>query len=243
MSGPVRIPALPYGGLKSGYGRSLVSKKADRRVPEEQAATAAQVLEAIETMTLGDAVRLRGFAASTWRLRGHLPDGGDGDDLLSAAAITALTGKRRWNPSKVSFPTFLIGAMRSLASHARKARVTDILQVALSEGDLVTPDDPTPLDNISPADPHAFGSAAPSAEDRMLQEQAQREAHELISEFENSHNDDWEVLLVIDAWRDGHDGPAIRDKLGLSVIEYETIVRRLRRKAKLFQNSRQRNAS
>ena len=243
MSGPVRIPALPYGGFTNGNGRSSVSKKADRRVPEEQAATAAQVLEAIETMTSGDAVRLRGFAVGKWRLRGHLPDGRDGDDLLSAAAMTALTGKRRWNPSKVSFPTFLIGAMRSLASHARKAAITDILQVALSESDLVRPEDPIRLDNISPADPHAFGSAAPSAEDRMLQEQAQREAHERIAEFEKSHNDDWEVLLVIEAWRDGHDGPAIRDKLGLSVTEYETIVRRLRRKAKIFQNSRQRNAS
>ena len=241
MSGRVRIPALPYGSFKKGYGWSSVSKKADRRVPDAQAATAAQVLEAIETMTLGDAARLRGFAASKWRLRGHLPDGRDGDDLLSAAAMTALAGKRRWNPSKVPFPTFLTGAMRSLANHARKARVTDILQVALSESDLVTPEDAVPLDNISPVDPYVIGSASPNAEDRMLQEQAQREACELISEFENSHNDDWEALLVIEAWRDGHDGRAIRDELGLSATEYETIVRRLRRKAKIFK--RQRNAS
>jgi hypothetical protein len=31
--------------------------------------------------------------------------------------------------------------------------------------------------------------------------------------------------------------------LGLSVTEYETIVKRLRRKAKIFHNSRQQNAS
>ena len=91
--------------------------------------------------------------------------------------------------------------------------------------------------------PRIIPSQSITATCALGQEQEQREAHELISEFENSHNDDWEVLLVIDAWRDGHDGPAIRDKLGLSVIEYETIVRRLRRKAKLFQNSRRRNAS
>ena len=48
----------------------------------------------------------------------------------------------------------------------------------------------------------------------MLQEQSQREARELISEFEKDHDDDWEALLVIEAWREGHDGPAIREKLG-----------------------------
>lgn len=220
-----------------------MSKKADRRVPEEQAATVAQVLAAIEAMTAGDAARLKGFAASKWRVRGHLPDGRDGDDLLSAAVVAALAGRRRWNPSKVPFPTFLIGAMRSLANHARKARVTDILQIALSESDLVTPEDPIPLDNMSSADPYAFGSATPSAEERVLQEQSQREARDLISEFEKSHDDDWEALLVIEAWREGHDGPAIREKLGLSVTEYETIVRRLRRKAKISHNSRQPNAN
>ena len=133
--------------------------------------------------------------------------------------------------------------MRSLASHARKASVTDILQVALSETALVMPEDPIPLDNISSADPHAFGSAVLNAEERMVQEQSQREARALISEFEKSHDDDWEALLVIEAWREGHDGPAIRDNLGLSVTEYETVVRRLRRKAKIFQNSRQPNAN
>lgn len=215
--------------------------KADRRVPEEQAATQAQILEAIEALTAGDAARLRWFAR--WRGRGHLPDGREGDDLLSAALLAALAGKRRWNPSKVQFPAFLIGAMRSLASHARNASVTDILQVALSESDLVTPEDLIPLDNISSADPHAFGSTVPNAEERLLQEQSQREARVLISEFEKSHDDDWEALLVIEAWREGHDGPAIRDNLGLAVTEYETIVRRLRRKAKIFQNSRQPNAN
>jgi hypothetical protein len=215
--------------------------KADRRVPEEQAATHGQILEAIEALTAGDAARLQGFAS--WRGRGHLPDGREGDDLLSAALLAALGGTRRWNPSKVQFPAFLIGAMRSLASHARKASVTDILQVAQSETALVTPEDLTPLDNISSAEPHAFGSAVPNAEERMVQEQSQREARALISEFEKSHDDDWEALLVIEAWREGHDGPAIRDNLGLSVTEYETVVRRLRRKAKIFQNSRQPNAN
>ena len=187
-------------------------------MPEEQAATPAQILDAIEALTAGDAARLRGFAR--WRGRGRLPDGREGDDLLSAALLAALAGERRWNPSKVPFPTFLIGAMRSLASHARKASLTDILQIALSESALVSAEDPIPLDNISSAEPHAFGSTVPNAEKRMLQEQSQREARALILEFEKSHDDDWEVLLVIEAWREGHDGPAIRDKLGLSVTEY-----------------------
>ena len=119
-----------------------MSKKADRRVPEEQAATVAQVLAAIEAMTAGDAARLKGFAASKWRVRGHLPDGRDGDDLLSAAVVTALAGRRRWNPSKVSFPTLPHRRNAEPCQPRAKARVTDILQVALSESDLVTPEDP-----------------------------------------------------------------------------------------------------
>ena len=218
-------------------------KKIDRRVPEEQAATVAQVLDAIDTMTSGDAARLKGFAASKSRRRGHLPDGRDGDDLLSAALMMVSAGQRRWNPSKVPFTTFLIGAMRSFANHARKASVTDVLQVAQSESDLGTQEVTGTLDTIIPADPYAFGSAPPpNPEDQMLQDQEKREACELISEFENSCSGDWEAQLVMEAWRDGLDGRAIRNDLGLSVTEYETIVRRLRRKAKLFQNTRPRNA-
>src|SRR2546425_13360269 len=107
-----------------------MSKTPERRVPEEQAATIAQIHEAIEALTAGDAARLMAFASGKWRVRAGLSDGSDGDDLLSAAVALALTGRRRWNPSKVPFTTFLIGAMRSLASHARKARMTDLLQAA-----------------------------------------------------------------------------------------------------------------
>lgn len=220
-----------------------MSKKPERRVPEEQAATIVQIHEAIEALTAGDAARLMAFASGKWRARGGLPDGSDGDDLLSAAITLALTGRRRWNPSKVPFTTFLIGAMRSLASHARKARVTDLLQAALSEEDLVTADDEHPLDKSSTADANRLRSAEPNAAELMLEEEHQRTAHEIVSAFETYLEDDWEGVLVIQAWREGHDGLAIRDNLGLSVTQYETIMRRLRRKAKTFQNLREGNVN
>lgn len=218
-----------------------MSGRSDRRVPEEETATVAQIEGAIEALTAGDAARLNAFA-SRWRGRGHLPDGRESDDLLSAAIHATLNKKRRWNPSKTTFPTFLIGVMRSLANHARKAGVTDILQLALSETALASPEDPIPLDNIRSADPHAFGSAATNPEEQMLHDEQQREARDLISAFEKSHADDWEALLVIDGWREGHDGPALRERLDLSVTQYETIVRRLRRKADIFRKPRQRHA-
>ena len=175
-------------------------KKIDRRVPEEQAATVAQVLESIDTMTSGEAARLKGFAASKSRRRGHLPDGRDGDDLLSAALMMVLAGQRRWNSSKVPFTTFLIGAMRSLANHARKASVTDVLQVAQSESDLGTQEVMGTLDTIIAADPYAFGAAPPpNPENQMLQDQEKREACERIAEFENNCGGDWEAQLVMEA--------------------------------------------
>jgi hypothetical protein len=212
-----------------------VSKKPVRRVPDEQAATIPQVNAAIEALTKGDAARLTAFAAVIWAGRTSLPDGRDGDDLLSTAMHLTLTGKRRWNPAKVPFPIFLLGTMRSLASHARKARLADLLQVALSEGDLETPEDrERPLDKISAAESNRVHSAPVSAVDQLLEEERQQAASAYISAFERYLDDDWEGVLVIQAWREGHDGAGVRDKLGLSITEYETIMKSLRRKAKRF---------
>src|SRR5689334_8792489 len=113
-----------------------MSKKPARRVPDEEAASIAQVSAAIEALTQGDAARLAAFASKIWRKRGSLPNGSDGDALLAAAIHLTLSRKRRWNPSRVSFSFFWLGTMRSLANHARKARLRDLLQAALSESDL-----------------------------------------------------------------------------------------------------------
>jgi len=87
-------------------------------------ATKDEVFAAIESLTPGELLKLKNFAA--WRIRGlgRACCGRTWEDLLSDAKLSTLQGAvghagRRWNRS-VDLVTHLVGAMRSISNHWKR---------------------------------------------------------------------------------------------------------------------------
>ena len=74
-----------------------------RRVPDDVAATPAEIAAAIEALTPGDWARLKRFADYRIRKLGPKANSMTGDDLLQTALTDLLGDVRRWNKSKVGF--------------------------------------------------------------------------------------------------------------------------------------------
>src|SRR5438105_3003027 len=96
---------------------ALMTFKPPRRVPEEAAATPADIASAIKALTPADRARLNRYAAYRIRTIGPKPDGRTADDLLQTALFDLLEGTRRWNRDKVEFVKFMIWAMKSISSN------------------------------------------------------------------------------------------------------------------------------
>jgi len=110
-----------------------MAKSTAGKVPEERAATAAEVEAAIEALSDADWYRLRDFAERRAFL---LNEKARGRDLLGEAFERLLRGSRKWDKTKVGFLTFLYGAMRSIAYSWLKEKVSPT-EAPLSASSLV----------------------------------------------------------------------------------------------------------
>lgn len=126
-------------------------------------------------------------------------------------------GKRRWNKN-VRLAWHLIGAMRSISSHWREQfdhneplLESEILRTS-EEGDVLSP--------LGGA-----GCDAPDSERILL-------AKEEVERIEKAVADDKVVAGVLDGMRAELSPSEIRKALRLSVTEYETAVKRLRRRVR-----------
>jgi DNA-directed RNA polymerase specialized sigma24 family protein len=97
-----------------------MADKAAKKVPEDRAATAAEVETAILALSPADWYRLRNFAERREML---LSEKLQGRDLLGEAFERLLRGTRKWDRTKAGFMTFLYGAMRSIAYSWLKEKV------------------------------------------------------------------------------------------------------------------------
>jgi len=193
-------------------------EKRPRRVPEERAATPDEVRAALDALGEADLVRLEKFARYRIRGLGRKAEGRDHDDLLGEAIRDTLDPeKRRWNKD-VSFVRHLVGAMRSISSHWREQfdeneplLESELLQTT-DEGEVLSP-----LDVV--------GSGAPGAE-RILA------AKEELERIEKAVADDTVVSDILGGLRAEMLAGEIREVLGLSVIEYETAMKRFRRRVR-----------
>jgi len=194
-----------------------MTEKPPRRVPEEAAATSGEIAKAIEALTPGNLTRLKCFADIHALKLGRKAESKDGDDLLQTALLSVLDGTRRWNKSKVGFVQFLEGAIRSISSNwARSykrenapALATD-LQRENKEGEVFNP-----LEN---AQEHA-----PNPDKQLSNRQ-------ILEQIEKFFSDDERAQMVLEAWQEGYDHSGVRELWGLSQNEYNTIVRRIRRR-------------
>ena len=188
-----------------------------RGVPDEAAATPAEIEAAIKSLTLADWARVRRFA--DYRIAGLGPkaDGRTGEDLRQTALTDLLKGTRRWNIDKVGFVMLLTGAMRSISSNwARSYKPENTAMVEADfrqeneEGEVISP-----FDN--------WTAKNPDPEEQLRD----RQTLELI---DNLFKDDEEAQQVLIAWQDRLDPAEVRELWGLSQNKYNTIVRRIRRK-------------
>ena len=187
-------------------------------MPKERAATPDEVRAALDALGEADLVRLEKFARYRIRGLGRKAEGRDHDDLLGEAIRDTLDPeKRRWNKD-VSFVRHLVGAMRSISSHWREQfdeneplLESELLQTT-DEGEVLSP-----LDVV--------GSGAPGAE-RILA------AKEELERIEKAVADDKVVSDILGGLRAEMLAGEIREVLGLSVIEYETAMKRFRRRVR-----------
>lgn len=140
------------------------------------------------------------------------------DDLLEEAVIDTLAGNRRWNKSKVSFAGHLRGAVRSISSHWEEQ---------------FNPDEPhleSELTSVSPEgkewNPLMQVKSSMPNQDRVL------DAKQQVEEIERLFADDMVPSLIIQGFREGMSGPEVRTTLELSQTEYDTAMKRIRRKVR-----------
>lgn len=159
-------------------------------------------------------------SSAKWRIRGlgRRAAGRTEGDLLGEAVTATLSGERRWNKTKVSLVGHLLGVMRSISSHWRRDFDPD--EEPTLESDLAT----TTGDGGVLRRFDLVPSAEPSA-DRVL------EAKERVEAIEQAFADDPVVSLILEGMREGMSPADVRSELSLSQTEYETAMKRLRRKA------------
>jgi hypothetical protein len=214
---PVRRGLGHIGGESGSAGEELGLEKRSGPGPEDKAATPAEVRGAIEDLAHAQLVRLDSYAR--WRIRGlgRKAAGRTEADLFRQAVMVTLSGSRKWNKERVDFVQHLRGAMRSISSHWR--RDTDPQDEPVLESDLMKTTDEgdvlSPFDLLPAPDPGA---------DRVI------EAKQRVEDIEKAFADDTVVSLILAGMRQGMSPPEVRIELELSQTEYETAMKRLRRK-------------
>jgi RNA polymerase sigma-70 factor (ECF subfamily) len=189
-----------------------------RRVSEERAAPPDEVRVALDALSDADLVRLEKYARYRIRGLGRKARGRDHEDLLGEAVQDTLEpGKRKWN-KRVSFARHLIGAMRSISSHwgqqsdgSEPLLESEILRTT-EEGEVLSPFD-------------TVRCGAPGAERILV-------AKEEVERIEKAVADDKVVADILRGMRAEMSPSTIRENLGLSVTEYDTAMKRLRRRVR-----------
>lgn len=177
---------------------------------EESYATEAEVREAVGRLGDADLERLRRYADLRARALAALGLGIGGSDLLQEALSRTLAGKRKW-PKSVKFVQHLLGAVRSISSGLAKRMKGVVVETDLlgdGEGD----------------ESHGIELASPLADPERL-----AAVHEELAHIEQLFSSDERALLVIEGLKDRMEGPEIKEWLGLSQTEFETVMKRLRR--------------
>jgi len=198
-------------------GEAQMAIKPPRRVPEEAAATLEEITAAIEALTPAEWAKLRRFADYRLFLLGPKKEGRESDDLLQTALTDLLADTRRWNKAKVGFAGFLIGAIQSISSNWARSYKKE--EIPVPEADLLRTNEEgetfSPLDNVQ--------AHRPDPEHARHQKQT-------LERIETLFKEDERAQMVLMAWQEGYDPSGVRELWKLSQNEYNTIVRRIRRR-------------
>ncbi len=176
-----------------------------RRVVPEKVATQEDVRRAFEELNDKELLHLSIFAD----FKARICPNSEGEDLLNQAFCDVLSGNRRWNKEKVEFKHFLFGVLRSITHNA----------IRKDHG----------RSNVVPLD-QTDCPASTNPEALLMATEREERARQTLARIEQLFVDDTEVALIIWCLKLGMKGPEIQSDLGISKTEYETIVKRMRRK-------------
>jgi hypothetical protein len=180
---------------------------ADGLSPERKHLAPEEVLERLDSLSVGDLRKLR--LIEQRRLAGT--DFSPGL-LYQEAVCQALVGERHC-PREVPLIAFLAQSMRSIASHRRKELSRQVPTSKVDgSGNLV--DLPIAADQLDP--------------EQTLME---KEAADVVTEIYKLLEGDDEAQLTIMAIDDGKRGKELRDELGVDQAGYDYIMKRIRRSA------------
>lgn len=166
---------------------------------------------ALDALTPMDIARLNQAAEFFCAINGF----DQANDLLQEALTRALAGQRKCRRD-LAFVPFLYGSMRSIANAAAKASRRSRIDP------FATPEDGEEEEEL---DANAVELVDP---ERLA---AARDALEKLNEL---FKDDEEILIVIEAMASGLKGEELRQSLGLSKTDHDTIRKRMHRQSKPF---------
>lgn len=172
-----------------------------------------EVKAAIEALKRADEVRLLKAAEFLSDINGF----DDPRGLLQEALVRALAGQRQC-PRKMAFVPFLIGAMRSIANSAAKSDKRSPIDrfAEVGEGD-----------NIDETEVPQMGDTV-----QRVTPERQAAAQEMLRRVDELFKDDEEIRLVLLAMADGLQGNELREELGLTETQHNTIRKRMLRQSK-----------
>jgi hypothetical protein len=204
-----------------------MEKKPSRKIPEETAATPAEIYQAIDALRPAELLRLKKYAQFRIKGLGRASQGRNDHDLLYEALNGTLAGNRHWNTS-VPFVWHLLGVIRSISSHWEEQFDAD---EALLEAEVISTTSEGEAYN-----PYVNArSTNPDSERIMAAKQEVEAIEQLLA-------GDPLALDIIGGWRAEMTGPEIQEALSLTKTEYETTVKRLRRKIQSFLSQREHGA-
>ena len=154
---------------------------------EARFASPADLRVAYESLTEAEAVRIKRFAENRIQRLGSLGRRTEDDELLNEALKRALSGDRRWQPTKVNFAEFLMGAMKSISSNRFRDHIRSG-ESLVSEASRQSKDGT----EYNPTDRAA--SERPNPEHLALMRQRSARVEEALQEDE-------EAFCVLDGWR------------------------------------------
>lgn len=186
--------------------------------------TETEIRSALEGLRKSAGLRQR-VAAAAKLLLDYYPILGDQmepKDLESMAILAIFEGRRDWDRSRVDFPTFLIGVMRSLAyNEARKARETRPRYV--HEADLGPPQTSDEREGFLESVP----ADTPTPEMKLIKDEEEAEKDALIAIIRAQLSDDPEAIRVLELELDGISKKEIRGRLEIETTRFWTIDTRI----------------
>jgi DNA-directed RNA polymerase specialized sigma24 family protein len=197
------------------------SQKSSRRVPDEEAASANEVMAELVSLSRNHWLRLERYAQSRVGGLGRGSLSCDASALLCEAIFATCDGDRRWHKTSVDFFGHLIGVIRSKSSHLHKksaSNKTYLESDVIGEGQAGSPVENSPSQSQNP-------------EATLLANQAVERIESAVSERPLA----W---LIMEALRDGMNRAQTIKEFGITETEYDTNLRWLRRTVHKLQEGR-----